>query len=454
MLTRAVAVADPAFADLRRQEFARLDAEGVAYLDYGGAALYGDSQITAHAARLGRAVLGNPHSENGSSLASSAIIDRVRTRVLRFFDAGDDYVVCFTANASAAIKLVAEAYPFGPDAPLVLTADNHNSVNGIREYARRAAARVEYLPVASDLRLDNPERRLALALPEDAGGGGDPLFAFPAQSNFSGVHHPLSLIDTAHGLGYRVLLDAAAFVPAHALSLRAHPADFVAISFYKMFGYPTGVGALIARRDALAVLRRPWFAGGTVDYASVQLERHQLRPLHEGFEDGTPNFLDVAAIQDGFSFIERIGLRRIEAYTSDLAQTLVDGLLSLRHTTGEPLARVYGLGGERGATVAFNVLGSDGRPVPYGLVEHRANSAGVHLRGGCFCNPGAAEAAFGFDAAEMTRCLDALGSDFSIPRLRRCLGPGVAVGAVRASIGLANDRRDIDRCLDVVASFA
>jgi selenocysteine lyase/cysteine desulfurase len=437
---------EPLLADVRRTEFARLDAEGIAYLDYGGAALYADSQIAAHAARLGRAVLGNPHSEHGSSQASTAIINRLRARVLRFFDAGDDYVVCFTANASAAIKLVAEAYPFGPNAALVLTADNHNSVNGTREYARRAGARVEYLPLTGKLRLDDPDRRLA--------GGGHALLAFPAQSNFSGVRHPLSLIDTAHGAGYRVLLDAAAFVPAHALSLRMHPADFVAISFYKMFGYPTGVGALIARRDALAVLRRPWFAGGTVDYASVQLDRHQLRPLHEAFEDGTPNFLDLAALDDGFSFIERIGLDRIAAHTSALARTLIDGLLSLRHATGEPLARVYGLGGARGATVTFNVLYRDRRPVPFGLVEHRANSAGVHVRGGCFCNPGAAEAAFGFNASQLTRCLDALGGDFSIPGLHHCVGPDVAVGAVRASIGLANDRRDIERCLDVVESFS
>ena len=442
----ATCVNDPLLADLRRTEFARLDAEGIAYLDYGGAALYADSQITAHAARLGRAVLGNPHSEHGSSLASTVIINRLRARVLRFFDADDDYVICFTANASAAIKLVAEAYPFGPDAALVLTADNHNSVNGMREYARRAGARVEYLPLTATLRLDEPARRLT--------GGGNALFAFPAQSNFSGVHHPLSLIDTAHSAGYRVLLDAAAFVPAHALSLRTHHADFVAISFYKMFGYPTGVGALIAKRDALAVLRRPWFAGGTVDYASVQLERHQLRPLHEAFEDGTANFLDLAALDDGLSFIQRIGLDRIAAHTSDLARTLIDGLLSLRHAGGEPLARVYGTGGPRGATVAFNVLDRDGRPVPFGLVEHRANSAGVHLRGGCFCNPGAAEAAFGFDAAQMTRCLDTLGGDFSIPRLHRCVGPDVAVGAVRASIGLANDRHDIERCLEVVDSFS
>jgi selenocysteine lyase/cysteine desulfurase len=280
------------------------------------------------------------------------------------------------------------------------------------------------------------------------------LFAFPAQSNFSGVQHPLSLIDAAHAGGHRVLLDAAAFVPAHALSLRAHPADFVAISFYKMFGYPTGVGALVAKRDALAMLRRPWFAGGTVDFASVQLGRHQLRAGPEAFEDGTPNFLDLAAVDDGLTFIERVGLERIAAHTSALAQTLIDGLTALRHPAGEPLARVYGVSGPRGATVAFNVLDRHGRPVPFGVVEHRANRAGVHLRGGCFCNPGAAEAAFGFDASRMARCLDTLGRDFSIPRLQRCAGPRLAVGAVRASIGVANDPRDIARCLDVVASFA
>ena len=455
MLNPAVLLADDVIADLRRREFARLDAARVAYLDYAGAALYADSQIASHAARLGGLVLGNPHSEHDASLASTEIIERARKHVRRFFDAGDEYVVCFTANASAAIKLVAEAYPFGADAPLVLTADNHNSVNGMREYARRAGAAVEYLPLNASLRLDSPERRLAEAGPAfgPRGNRSAPLFAFPAQSNFSGVQHALSLIYTAQSLGYRVLLDAAAFVAAHPLSLRTHPADFVAISFYKMFGYPTGVGALLARRDALASLRRPWFAGGTIDYASVQLQRHQMRPLHEAYEDGTPNFLDIAAIEDGLALIDAVGLARIAGHTSELAQVLIDGLTALRHSTGEALARVYGVGDDRGATVTFNVLDREGRPVPFGLVEHRANGARVQLRGGCFCNPGAAEAAFGFDARQMAGCLDALGADFSIPRLQQCVGRDVAVGAVRASIGLANNRRDIERCLDVVASF-
>ena len=64
--------------------------------------------------------------------------------------------------------------------------------------------------------------------------------------------------------GWSVLLDAAAFVPTSRLDLRAVQADFVAVSFYKMFGYPTGVGCLLARRKALKKLHRPWFSGGTI----------------------------------------------------------------------------------------------------------------------------------------------------------------------------------------------
>src|SRR4029079_19683964 len=117
--------------------------------------------------------------------------------------------------------------------------------------------------------------------------------------------------------------------------------------------------------------------------------------------------------------------------------------------------RLYGPANRdrRGATAAFNVLDRDGRPIPFGLVEQRANAAGVLLRGGCFCNPGAAETAFRLDAPRVVDCLTVLGPDFSIPALRRCLGPDLAVGAVRASPGVATNRADIRRALDGVAAF-
>ncbi len=296
---------------LRVSEYWYLDAEGQIYLDYTGAGLPAQAQLSAHAARLHGRCFGNPHSENPTSAASTQLIERARRAVLDHFNASEDeYAVIFTPNASAACRLVGEAYPFGRRSRLVLTCDNHNSVNGIGEFARARGARTEYVPPRSpDLRVDDDAVRAALgrarpgfrgaarrfASPGVAGRRG--LFAFPAQSNFSGVQHQLSLIDVAHELGYDVLLDAAAYVPSHRLDLSAVRPDFVPVSWYKMFGYPTGVGSLIARREALARLGRPWFAGGTISAVSVQGDWHALADGEARFEDGTPSFLHIPDVE-------------------------------------------------------------------------------------------------------------------------------------------------------------
>ncbi|MFL5521486.1 MAG: aminotransferase class V-fold PLP-dependent enzyme [Gemmatimonadales bacterium] len=444
----------PDFTALRALEFSRLDAEAHAYLDFTGSALYPESLVATHAEMLRASVLGNPHAESPASLASSALIAEAKAHLLRFLDADPaDYDACFTANATGDIAHVAAGFPFGPHAPFVLAADNHNSVNGIREYARRAGARVRYLPLDAELRLDAPECRLA-ELPPLRGARG--LFAYPAQSNFSGVRHPLSLVRQAQGRGYRVLLDAAAIVPTSRLSLRMVPADFVALSFYKMFGYPTGLGALVARRDALAELRRPWFAGGTVEWVSVQHGAHQLRAGAEGFEDGTADFIGIGAVPRGLAFLEALGMTNVERHVTRLALDLVRELLALRHRNGAPLVRVYGPHDavDRGATVAFNVLDADGAAIPYAAVEERARSARVSVRGGCFCNPGASEAAFGFPPDRTARCLASTsGSGWSIPSFAECMR-GYAVGAVRASFGIPSSDGDLRRLVAVVESFA
>ena len=202
----------------------------------------------------------------------------------------------FTLNATGALKLAGESYPFAEGGRCLLTFDNHNSVNGIREFARSNGAGVEYAPITvPDLRIDLD--RLD-ALLDEADPRRANLLAFPAQSNFSGVKHPLDLIERARRKGWDVLLDAAAFVPTNRLDLIAVQPDFVTISFYKMFGYPTGVGCLIVRNAVLPKLKRPWFAGGTVNFATVQGRTHILAPREAGFEDGTLNYLSVPAVRD------------------------------------------------------------------------------------------------------------------------------------------------------------
>ena len=443
------AVPDTFFDDLRQREFARLDASNLAYLDFTGSALYAESQIAAHVRDLERGVFGNPHSAHAPSHTSTHVLDAARADVLRLLDADPAaYGVIFTANASAALKLVGEAYPFGAAAGFVLTTDNHNSVRGIGEYARRAGAAVHELPLDDELRLLDTDAHLRALEPRG-------LFAFPAQSNFSGVIHPLGLVGRAQALGFDVLLDAAAYLPTHALSLRETPADFIVVSFYKLFGFPTGVGALVARLDALARLVRPWFAGGTVTHVSVFLDRYHLRPGHEAFEDGTPNFLGIAALAPGFALLEAVGMPRLTAHVQRVTARLLDGLASLTQGGGAPLVRIYGPVSmvDRGGTVAFNVLDRAGNPVPFEEVERRGRDAGVAMRGGCFCNPGASERAFGGDPDRARVCLDELHDRFTPERLRACLGPGAAVGAMRASVGLPTNDRDVDRAIEVVAGF-
>jgi selenocysteine lyase/cysteine desulfurase len=444
---------DTSFFDaLRAREYSRLDHESIAYLDYTGSSLYAESQVNAHRELLAKSVFGNPHAESGSSRRSTALLEAARARVLEFLDADDaEYEVVFTANASGAIKLVGESYPFGRGGELALATDNHNSMNGLREFARRRGSSVRYLPLDRDLRLSNPVEQL-----EAFRGRGRRLLAFPAQSNFSGVRHSLDLVTHGHALGYDVLLDAASFVPTSRLSLRRYGADFVALSFYKVFGYPTGVGALVARRSALAKLERPWFAGGTVDWVSVQLGRHQLHASVDAFEDGTPNFLAIAALEAGFDLLRDVGVSRLAGHVQHLTVKLLGALTALRHVSGDPLVRLYGPSSmmDRGGCVAFNLLDRSGAVVPFALVEARAREKCLCIRGGCFCNPGASEVAFDLrpDAAE--RCLNQLGKDFSIDRFAACLGAGsTAVGALRASVGIASTTRDVDRLIDLARSF-
>src|SRR5581483_3837197 len=91
--------------------------------------------------------------------------------------------------------------------------DNHNSVNGIREFARAKGASFTYLPVmAPDLRV---EEDLLFSFLEQNTARAHRLFAYPVQSNFTGVQHPLEWIAEAQARGWHVLLDGAAFVPTN-----------------------------------------------------------------------------------------------------------------------------------------------------------------------------------------------------------------------------------------------
>ncbi len=442
-----------ALDDLRAREFARLDAGGQVYLDYTGAGLYGESQVRRHMDVLLQHVLGNPHSANPASEVSTRLVEAARSRVMRFFNASpDDYCVIFTANASHALKLVGESYPFLPGSQFLLTFDNHNSVNGIREFARAHGADITYIPVVPpDMRVEEPAVHSALAAPSRAAHR---LFAYPAQSNFSGVQHSLEWIAAAQAKGWDVLLDAAAFVPTNRLDLSVWRPDFVVLSFYKIFGYPTGVGALIARLPALARLHRPWCAGGTITVASVGADRHSLASGASGFEDGTLNFSSLAAVDIGLDFIERIGIDVIHRRVRALTGWLLARLTELRHSSGRPLVTVYGPAdvAARGGTITLNFRDASGGFIDHQLIETEASKRGISIRSGCFCNPGAGELALGISSDDMKACFARSPERMTYDDFRRCVD-GKSSGAVRVSLGLASNFADVRAFIEFARGF-
>lgn len=447
---------------LRFKQYAYLDTDSHIYVDYTGAGLAAEAQFAAHTHRLSECVFGNPHSANPTSLSSTEQIEKTRARVLRYFNADPaEYVAIFTANATAAARLVGEAYPFMRGSRLVLTSDNHNSIVGIREFARRCRAKTVYIPMAGrDLRIAT-DNVIQVLKGQSAGpfSMAKSLFAYPAQSNFSGVRHSLRWVSLAQSLGYHVLLDAAAFVPTAMLDLSIIKADFVTVSWYKVLGFPTGIGCLIARKEALLELRRPWFSGGTVRAVTVGVPWHAMGNDEASFEDGTLNYLSIPDVSVGLDWIEDVGIDIIATRVRCLTGWLLRHLLTLYHSNDRPMIRLYGPSNleDRGGTVSFNILDETGRVVDERLVTMESARANISLCTGCFCNPGAGEQAFGVKKrsiqAQTTnkgrwrrKSQRRQGREFNFEEFIGGLKLPSA-GAIRISFGIASLPRDVDACI-------
>lgn len=424
--------------ELQSTEFTRFAQGGHVYVDYTGGGQCPESVLSRIYKQLTTTVFGNPHSHNPTAKHTTALVEGVRARVADFVGAPtNEYEVIFTPNASGALKIVGESYPWDENTVLLLARDNHNSVLGMREFAKRAGATVQYWELDEELRLEN--RLEELIIPHTKNGK-HVVLAFPAQSNFSGVIHPLAYVKKARELGAHVVLDTAAYIPSHPFDAGQVGPDAFCISFYKVLGYPTGIGALIIRKEFLQRLRKPWFAGGTV--RGVSLDGHVLERGHERFEDGTVNYACIPHLAFVFDFIEHIGgVEKIEQHVHACTEKALSGLQQL------PNVQIYGpqtMRG-RGGTIAFNVLDENGVTIHYERVEEHAAQHGVSLRGGCFCNPGTGSAAFEIDGEKMQYYLEQLQthgkSEAGVP------------GAIRISFGIGNTQEDIEKTLECIASI-
>lgn len=444
---------DEQFETIRKKEFKRLDKQGQTYLDYTGGNLHPKSVVKKHCKLLQKTVLGNPHSTNPSSQLATKLVEEAREKILDFFNAKDYYCV-FTSNASGALQIVGEGYPFDNNGHFLLTSDNHNSVNGIREYCKNKGGEYSYSPInQSDLRIDEGKLMENLT---SFGHKKNKLFGYPAQSNVSGVKHDWKWVEIAQDNGWDVLLDAAAFVPTCILDLKKVKPDFVSVSFYKIFGFPTGIGCLLVKKESFPKLKKHWFAGGTVNYVSVKESNHLLIANHERFENGTLNYLDIPAITKGLDFIKSIGIENITTRILELTQLFLDEMTQITHDNGLPVVRIFGpLNTEkRGGTVILNFQDNMGNTFPFDWIEEETNKELISIRSGCFCNPGIDEINHGVSDEEMTRYFTSRKEkefDSTAGYLKYMSEQiGRMRGATRVSFGIATTTKDIAKFVEFV----
>eukprot|EP00930_Biecheleria_cincta_P014758 TRINITY_DN12563_c0_g2_i1.p1 TRINITY_DN12563_c0_g2~~TRINITY_DN12563_c0_g2_i1.p1 ORF type:complete len:560 (-),score=62.74 TRINITY_DN12563_c0_g2_i1:127-1629(-) len=386
--------------------------QGDTYLDYAASGLYTNTQIDEFAEDLKQNMYGNPHSLSSSSRASTEAVEGARSQVLRFFNASSaEYEVVFTRSCTDSLRLLADVFPWKNGSDYKYLLQSHNSAIGIREVARSHSATAG--PIAPG-QVDAWLEMLAAKEANPAEESALSLFEYPPEENFAGEMFPFewtSKVVSRRGAlrDWRVVLDAAKFSATHPLSLSQAQADFVVVSFYKIFGHPTGVGALIIKQSVASELKKCYWGGGSIRLAGVgrspvddfQIFKHRTC---ERFEDGTVSFLGIAALKHGFAALDRVGgMKAIEKHTSALTDHLAKVLQRLRHGNGRPVVTLYGgynslekrARSVHGSIVNFNVLRPDGSIVSHIEVMESAAKAGIHLRAGAHCNPGAASMAFG-----------------------------------------------------------
>ncbi|KAH3759499.1 molybdenum cofactor sulfurase [Pelomyxa schiedti] len=449
------------------------------YLDNTGSALPGIEQINAFARDMSAntVLFANPHT----SPRCAEEIARARVSVLEQFNASPaDYDVIFTSGTTAALKLVGECFPWTERSNLAFVHFPHNSALGIRAYATAAGASVSshktidtliesLCPKSTLTEVQGTHTLTSNSVPATSATleSTNNLAVLIAECNFSGERYDLQDINRLHSAlpSFKVLLDAAAFVPHSKLDLSLYMADFVTLSFYKIFGYPTGLGALIVHKRASRLLKKKYFGGGTVSAALWDSPFVALREsIPESLEDGTPSFMSIAALRHGWRLINGAsiefggntvrGIEALDLHTHQLAMYLYDELSSLKHWNGSPVCVFAGRLSERdihkqGPVVTFSVKQASGAFVGHQEVGRVCELNGVLLRTGCMCNPGACQNFLGLTSEQVLQNWKA-GHVCWMDGVD--LVQGRPTGAIRASFGWCSTKREADKLVSVIRS--
>lgn len=430
---------------------------GTIYLDHAGTTPYAKTLIESWTTELTTNLFGNPHSASAASQLSTRRIDDIRLKVLKFFRASpDDFDVVFVANATAAIKLVAEAFRDNKNGFWYgFHADAHTSIVGCRELADRGSTCFQ--------NNDSLEAWMSSIRHQACPSDLLQLVAYPGQSNMSGRKIPMSYCEqirrNASDAGRRIftMLDVASLASTSPLDLSdvSKAPDFITLSFYKIFGFPD-LGALIVRKEsAYPLMAKRYFAGGTVDGVATSGDGWHAKKSspHSALEEGTLPFHNIVALDHAMDVHRRLfnSMDTISKHSRYLARQARIFLRETCHTNGTHIGEVYGSSKEvdNGPIVAFNLKDSHGNIISASEVEKLCIVKGIQLRTGGLCNPGG-----------IAHYLDLSREQIESNYLsgRRCGGEsglidGRPTGVIRISFGAMSTKADLHSFIDFIKEY-
>jgi cysteine desulfurase / selenocysteine lyase len=301
---------------------------------------------------------------------AEALYEGGRRKVAELVGASPREVV-FVRNATEAINLVrytwARANVSAGDTVLITAMEHHSNVVPWQLLCAEQGARLEYLEVDGEGRLDLSDLDERLAR-------GVRLVALTHVSNVLGTINPVADVAArAHAAGSLVLVDGAQAVPQMPVDIPSTGADFYAFTGHKMYG-PTGIGVLWGRRDLLEEM--PPFLGGGSMIKAVADDHSTWASPPAKFEAGTPAIAEGAGLGAAADYMTALGMDAVRAHERELTAYALERLSAVGgvNVHGPPDAD------DRGALVSFTVAGIH----PHDIAE-LCNREAVAIRAGHHC---------------------------------------------------------------------
>lgn len=293
-----------------------------------------------------------------------------RGKVAHFINAPSAKQVIFTAGTTGSINLVAYTWGranLGPgDEVLITEMEHHSNIVPWQMLRDQLGFTLRHVPITDNGLLDLSQ--LDQLLTERT-----KLFCFTHMSNVVGTINPVvQLVQAAHAVGAKVMLDGAQSVPHLPVDVQALDVDFMAFSSHKMCG-PTGLGVLYGKRALLEAM--PPFMGGGDMIREVKLSGSKWNTLPYKFEAGTPPIAQVIGLGAAVDYLSQIGMTWLHEHERLLTTYAYERLSAIEGL------HILGPGADqRGGLIAFTL--NDVHPHDLSALLDRE---GIAIRAGHHC---------------------------------------------------------------------